>query len=914
MTILFRSRPPLLLSLLFSLPLSLLLHASLPTAMAAAMPQSRSSDGTRDATRDGTRGQSVITRLAQSSDADLQRLYEAGRAEPRLAYRRYDADLAHAFREALSSGDPEQRRTVERVVRATLGDLPSRSPASLAARITERGSADPVNIEMRDAALHLAMLARLTGDPSQADRAAALLARFAEVIPKWPIWSPYSEEAGAKKPLRQDDPATFRSEFAAGLWGAWIYMDLMMGTPLVEANEILAPTGAVERTGATDAIRRMFDLHVQTQRKFNPAPDFSNMDGFQIRGYLDFGRLLPDPELVHEAVRRLRAMYRSSFYPDGWWHEGSIGYHMDLVGSLQEAARALPAGYSDPPGFKSAVDGTRFDDLDLPALLRESSRRANAVAQRMVMPDRTLMAVHDTPWPLRAPPDLTPPPQSHLFGALGQGTLISGEDDGLAMATLHWSASGSHAHADALNLNLWAKGTEAISETQYRPLPGSDSTRAWHTSTAGHATVVVNGVNQSPTGRYGSRMRSKKPEDAIPGIKDWRWRWTGCNAQDAGELRLFSTTFPMVQVIEADATRAYDKATGVTMYRRTIALVRIDDADSYVVDIFRIKGGTSADYMLRASLQMSQTLRLSVPVAAISGTEHTALRNLRSGAVDGEWIAAFEMENGVTLLTFMAGAPGTTVIQADGPAMRRVGDAPFVIARREGSETTFVAVHHVMRGSTPRVQGIELVPTPCAGCVALKVKVGARTDTILSCSDRSEICALPGGIEMRGLFAHIAQGATASDQWALLVDGDLLRTPDATIEGETSCAGTVRGTLSGDAGDRINGFIVEPAIPEGRTLLDSALIVDMAGEVSWAYRVDEVTAQDGASVIVTSDEPGFTVRDDGIKQTYFPGWGFKGAARFRVPGQAVARPAGAAAAAHDPPPTGSARAEWTSTP
>jgi len=823
-------------------------------------------------------------------DAALRQLFDSTKSEPRLAYRRFDTEVASAYRRAMNQGSDQQRADVERALRAALGDLTARAPADLAARITNNGSADAVNLEMRDATLHLAMLARVTNDQAHADRSAALLARFAEAIPLWPIWNPYYEEASKKKAARQDGAATFKTEYAAGLWGQWIYMDLMMGTPLVEAYSILEPTGAVDRAGTANAIKSMFALHLATQRKFNAAPDYSNMDAFQIRGTMEFGRLLSDPELVHEGVRHLQNMYRTSFYPDGWWHEGSTSYHLDLQNGLRDIADSMLIGYSDPVGFKSAVDGTRFDDLDLGDMVRAPSARADSVSRRSVMPDGNYFAVHDTQWPSAAPRGSAPPARSHLFGAAGQGSLISGVDDGYSMATLHWGPSGSHAHADALNLNLFAKGTEAISETQYHPIGGSTSNRAWHTATAGHATVVVNGVSQAPKGQYGHRMRAARPEDAIDGVEDWRWRWSSSAMQDGGDLRLFNTNFPQVQVIEADATRAYDKVTGVTMYRRTIALVRIDDADSYVVDIFRVKGGASYDYMLHGALQLSQQLRVSAPLQPTAGTAHKELTNLRSAAIDGPWLAAFEMERGVSMISFVAAAPGTTIVQADGPAMRRAGDAPFVIARRSGPEATFVVVHHVMRGQTPRVQGIELLPTEGSDCVALKVKVGVRTDTIISCADRSTLCKVPGDIEVRGVFAHVATGPSPSDQWAFLVDGDLLKTPVGTIDAETSHSGTLRGTLRAEAGDRGNGFVVDDALPTGAALAGRPLLVDQAGEMSWAYLVDGVSQREGGTVIETRDEPGLVIQPGLIKQTYFPGWGFKGEARYRIPGEAFVSP------------------------
>ena len=50
------------------------------------------------------------------------------------------------------------------MLRAALGNLALQSSQELASRISAEGSADPANYEMRDAALHLAILCRVTGN------------------------------------------------------------------------------------------------------------------------------------------------------------------------------------------------------------------------------------------------------------------------------------------------------------------------------------------------------------------------------------------------------------------------------------------------------------------------------------------------------------------------------------------------------------------------------------------------------------------------------------------------------------------------------------------------------------------------------------------------------------------------------
>jgi len=792
----------------------------------------------------------------------------------------------NAFELAIASGDQQQKSVVERAVRATLGDLPGLTNAQLAGRITTQGGADGVNLDMRDACLHLAMLYRLTGDRTYAEQAAVILARFAQVIPAWPIWQPYYGAQSTKQACPQSLPITFDTEYSAGLWGGWIYFDLVLGTPLVQANAIIADSCVTKEIGAEAAINEMFNLHIATQRKFSPTPCYTNMDAFQIRGFLDFGKFMPNPELVHEGVRHLQAMYHTGFYPDGWWQEGAMSYHFDLSRNLASLADELLKGYSDPLGFQSS-DGSRFDNVDLSTLVQYPRSRADLVVQRSAMPDGNLLAVHDTQWPERAPGNAACPSSSHLFGASGQGSLITGRDESLTIATLHWGGTSMHAHFDALNLNLWSKGYEAISGTQYQPIPGSTSTREWHTNTAAQATVVVNGVNQARKGVFGSHERARQPEDVIPGIADWKWRWTNSNFNDSGKLQFFNTDFSKVQVVEADATRAYDMVAGVSMYRRTIGLVKIDDIDSYVVDIFRVRGGSTHDFMLRSCLQSPGQLEVSMPLQPMSGSIHGYIGNLRSAVTASNWLAVFNSQNGGKLLTFMAGAPGTMVIAGDAPSTRQSGDAPFLTVRRTGGDSTFVAVHHVVGGNMSRIQAVELIPTNSPDCVAVKVRIGDRTDTIISCTDRSRSFIIDGGIEFRGRFAHLSDSPVAEQNWDYFVDGDYLRTPRTLINGEVSYSGLVNSTSSMERGSLVDGLIVSASIPSGVGLQGSTVIVDQAGEMSWAYRIQQIESVGGGTLVQTSSEPGFLINQGVVKQTYFPCWGFVGQAKYQIPGSAL---------------------------
>ena len=85
------------------------------------------------------------------------------------------------------------------------------------------------------------------------------------------------------------------------------------------------------------------------------------------------------------------------------------------------------------------------------------------------------------------------------------------------------------------------------------------------------------------------------------------------------------------------------------------------------------------------------------------------------------------------------------------------------------------------------------------------------------------------------------------------------------------------------------GKLVEEESQPGRALEGAAIVVDLAGQMTQGYRIAAVEKEDGATVLQTADEPGFTVKDGTIKQLFFPCWGFAGKATWRIPGFALVR-------------------------
>ncbi len=828
----------------------------------------------------------AVQRFAELSTDALRAQYESETRERRLYLRSFDVDVARCIRGWTTVGDRPARDQADRCLRVALNPWITQDPEDLASRVTAQGSRDQVNLDLRDAALHFAQLWLVSSDVQHAKRASALLSAFARSVPEWPIWSPYYDSPSTQRALSQHDPSTFQGEFAAGIWGAWIYMDLVMSQPLLEAWDILRRNPEFAPT--EESMRRLFGSILRAQRVRGASPDYSNMDAFVIRGKFAFGLLLPEPDLVHDAVRHLRSLYRVGFYPDGWWCEGSFSYHSDLQRGLRGLVADFPASYTDPPGYADPLSGDRFDRLNLRALVMGPSARADDVIRRCRLPNGSGIAVHDSDWTDKVwlpPTDASS--GSHLFGAMGQATLCLGSGTGQTRATLHFGPSSIHHHRDALNLHLWAKNREVISETNYRPPEGSDSTREWQASTPAHVTVVVDGADQANVGPLARHVRQPTAADSIDGIADWRYRWGELQAaSDYGRLRLFNTEFRDVQVVEADATDAYSAVAPVTLYRRTVALVRIDERDSYLLDVFRVRGGSVHDYMLHGCLNSEGAARVTPRLDAKPGKMFGMIGDLQSGPAAEPWLAAFDQGAGTTLYSIFPQRIASEVTLGSAPAMRRQGHAPFVVVHRSGGDSTFVVVHHVASGGPPRVRSVEMLDSGDPRVVACRIQLNDRVDTVISSESTDRQVDVAGGIRFRGSFAHLASQSDGARLWAYLVDGSLLEFGDLSIRGTVTCEGSVSGIDRVEAGGRRNAFRTDATVA-GDGWAGQAILVDPPGLPRWAYRISGVDGCDGGSAIATEDEPGLAFDGDLVHQLYFPNWSGRGRVSFRMPGSAL---------------------------
>lgn len=806
--------------------------------------------------------------LALSPEALAAQVQPPGK----MAERDFASTVEQLVGLAKTTGDASCRIRAAAMLKAALGDLAAAPVDKLTVMIDERGVLNPGNLRLRDAAYQLALLAYVGDDSNAASRSIAILRRFADVLSKWPI----VDREG--KTHLQHDKSYYAQWDANGLWGVWFMSDMDASTPVLRAWDLLCATPEMKASGAREHIEKGF-LRYIVEHNFEYPPEYGNLEHYIFRGLARFGRVLPEPEYIHRMVQWYEATMKVNFYADGFWHEGSPSYHKDICVGMTRTVPAMLKDYSDPPGFISKLDGTRFDHLDMVKRYELRHQRLWDALNKVSLPSRICAVIHDTAFQQEvwwAPP--LKESRSQLLGCMGHALLGAGESANQVQAHLHFSGTHGHEHYDCLSILLFAAGRELLSDTQYRPLPGDISTREWHAATVGHNTVVIDERDQE--NRLQGARRKLTEDDLVPGIPNWRYRDYGHGDKfNDGKLRVFATDFPEAQVVEAEGERSYDPAP--QLYRRTLFLVKAGQVATYVVDVFRVQGGKVHDWMLHGCLEAPYQLTTLLPMTPRPGALHKYLSDLREGSAEKDWTADFAVEKGPTCRVHMMGMVGAKGITGQGPAMRRMGKTGFLDVRHEGGESCFVAVHEPF-AREPVIDRVEFADL---GEMAVAVRVHLRNgdvDTVVSTADEApyrERAWPTWRLTFKGHVGHVRESAIGG--WAYLIRGDRMKVGARAVSGATPAMGVVKATTRREDGADRDTFVTDARIPaDGMT--GKTLICDLGELLVQSFPIDGIEQEGDSTVILTHDDPGMTIRGDLIKLEHFPCWGLRGQCRFTI--------------------------------
>ncbi len=720
-------------------------------------------------------------------------------------------------------------------------------------------------------ALALARLHAATGEGEYARRAAVILCRLAEIYPHFSVHgiSDYSVRAPTFHPFEKPYP------YLSGRWGAvWFYHEIAQSlfvayTRLHDSDEferLSQETGRDVKTQiAQDLLLGMVDYSLSCPAGLN------NMTPSLIGGLILAGQVLGTPDYVHTAVEMGRGLLRRHFFADGMWQEGALSYHMQTVGWLNHSLQSAE-GYSDPPGYVYADDGSRFDDLrilaDLPML-----EKARDVAHEFVYPDDSQLAPHDT-WALNHHANFDPGRKSRLLWGMGQAVLRSGEGSTQSVLGLHFSGAHGHAHFDALDITLYACGHELLPDLGYTHTPY----RGFLISTAGHSTVVVDESSCSP------------------GAEEIPW---------AGHLAIWEPEGRPARPVSVDCPEVYE---ATRTYHRTCALVGRPDGGHYVFDFFCVEGGSQHDYHLKGDPRAEQTLESSVTLEpqghtllgpgltyvpsdtqAMAAREdgrynpYALLEDLQSSVVDGPWQVTLQSDDGIGLSATLMVNGAAEACAVTYPTVRlaredsrKIEDfrSRGIVLRREGTDLTsiFVAVLEPFESGAPSLRAEPI----CVGgvCVGATVEGNGFSDRIVFLRERPNAPVRVGdGLDTNARFTLVR---TAGQVTTIQVVDGLAQFNRLEIDSGPAIEGEVT------AVDRDGRTLTVEGVLDTSDSSGRSLIVDHADGATSVMEIDSAQPLPGGAQISLKEPPDFSLTPKGTEFHFYPCRKIEGRPRARI--------------------------------
>jgi hypothetical protein len=380
-----------------------------------------------------------------------------------------------------------------------------------------------------------------------------------------------------------------------------------------------------------------------------------------------------------------------------------------------------------------------------------------------------------------------------------------------------------------------------------------------------------------------------------------------------GRLVAFDDQWDVAQWMEAAGERAYPDL--VETYRRGLLLVRVGETDAYVVDIFRVKGGSQHDWAIHGSADVDGTVNASVPTAAFgenllpgvpvrfpagerdrgdAGDRNLAyayFQNVTRGTVDEGVVLSFGIDGEPAgLRTHLPGLSDGEVFLGDALSIRRADEdealidqyrMPIALLRRTGQaplESVFVAVHEPFIGDT-FIDSVNVRRVGDGG-TEIVVKHGETTDHILLGEGDAGTVISFGPGEMIGDAGFVRERAGEVVQMALW-GGTKLRWAGTEMTGSGILETAVEGTVRRAEGDESYGLIVEGPLPEGEEMKGAIAIIQFGDGTTRGCRVQEVRRTDDRYLVVLADDPGFSMTSDGAEHAFFP--------HRKMPGSVVCR-------------------------
>lgn len=509
---------------------------------------------------------------------------------------------------------------------------------------------------IREHLIHLALAYQMTQSEKYAKPAVNILMTYAKKYPDWPRHTRDDKDAlgGAKLCAQTLDESSVMINLA------WAY-DLLYPSDFFDANK----KSKVEQ--------RLLRPGIEILQTFKA--DYHNWQTWHNSGLLALGFVLKDKKLIEQVLNDPKhGVYNQlnhSIFEDGFWYEGSGGYHFYALNALEYTARMCyyaglnlyqssrigkmyfaPLDYAAENSFIPAIGDSS------PVNLKSMSMRYALAYERLKSPDLLKVAkIHPHTDQLLWGPESLPEfnggaQESKNFYRHGVVVMKKPSANGQHYVHFDYNTTDmGHGHADKLAVVYQAFGT-VLGDEAGRVSYTSPLYKSWYRQTAAHNTVVLNGVSSHYKAR-GKLLEFKKSDKYI--------------------------------LARAMTRNAYKEATLI----RGLVLT-----GNYLLDVFEVisKKKQQMDWIWhgRGELTFQEAVKLK-PGGLSERGAYAHVNNPRHFETDNQWQALFEDTKGNLHVT-MSGSKETRIIIGNAlngyPPQRH----PMLIARREGAHSIYVTL------------------------------------------------------------------------------------------------------------------------------------------------------------------------------------------------------------------------------
>ena len=442
----------------------------------------------------------------------------------------------------------------------------------------------------------------------------------------------------------------------------------------------------------------------------------------------------------------------------------------------------------------------------------------------------------------------------------GLAVFRSGSGDGRRAAWLYYGRNGGHGHKDRLNFGLYYRGMDVLPELGYPEYANGiwPKRAGWTTNTISHNTVMVDRRHQEI---------------------DW-----------IGRCRLFAAS-EGVGIVEVASPGVYPETRD---YRRTLAMVDLSASESYLVDFFRVDGGSDHVLSFHAGEGEVTTGGIELlpqkegtyagpqipfgthfdgaPDGRYKGSGFAYLYEVSRAKSPGPgWWTDWNLvdtwgtrtgEEPVHVRYHALSSADDAAIAWGDPPQNKPGNPRrlrYALRHNEGKErrSLFVSVVEPYSGDRPQLEKVERIDLGLAtdDLTAAAVRVRAtegRTDLILSADDPERLFELGEDVRIAARFALVSlrEGRPIS---VFLVGGARAELPQGVLTVERGeYTGTVKEMHREEVGPA--WIDVEGELPAGEQLKGAQIRVHNDGVRDACYAIQNVSAApDGALRIDVGD-------------------------------------------------------------